>query len=301
MSSYEDSTYEDFLSAIQTKDFVCLKNILQSHEHSFDPISTLSCHAAIGGHLDVLQWTVKNGFNLDRFAWFYAIQNGQLHVLEWLKQFASQFMFNIDQTCSDAINSKQWDVLDWARKNNYGWGEYSCCLAALDGELDILKRARSEGAYWDERTCIYAAQKGHIHVLEWLRSQDFPDGSDPYHRPCPWNNGVCRAAASHGHLEVLKWAVANGCPWHPYAFSDAGSNRHMHIVQWILYMKLPWEVETMHTMAETFASCNSYDGYNDYRWRNKYSNKTRWANAIDVNLMECLHCADLEQLIKNYI
>jgi len=62
----------------------------------------------------------------------FAARNGQLHVLEWLKEIGCR-----------------WDV-------------YTSAKAAVNGHLQTLKWLREQGCTWDKRTCKAAAGQGDL-------------------------------------------------------------------------------------------------------------------------------------------
>ena len=71
--------------------------------------------AAIGGHLDVLQWARRNGCPWDK------------------------------RTCSRAAFGGHLPVLQWARENDCPWDVSTCYFAARGGHREVLQWARANG------------------------------------------------------------------------------------------------------------------------------------------------------------
>ena len=119
--------------------------------------------AALGGHLEVLQWARANGCPWDRWTCTadYAARGGSIEVLEWL------------------------------RTNGCPWDSKTCKSAAEGGHLEVLQWLRANGCPWNEGT-EKAAEGGHLEVLQWLRANG-----------CPWDKKTSSGAASSGHLRCF--------------------------------------------------------------------------------------------------
>jgi hypothetical protein len=154
--------------------------------------------AASGGHLKVLKWARKNGYDWDVYTCSCAAEFGHLEILKWARE--NGCCWN-ERTCSQAALNGHLDVLKWARENRCPWDKWTCHNAALNGHLKVLKWAKKNGCPWDDWTCSYAASGGHLEILKWARENG-----------CPWNEETCINAEIYGHLEVLKWAKENNCP-----------------------------------------------------------------------------------------
>merc|ERR1711934_692323 len=83
--------------------------------------------AAVGGHLEILQWLRSEGCPWDSRACSCAASGGHLETLKWL------------------------------RSEGCPWDEETCRSAAEHGHLEVLKWLRSEGCPWDEKACSGAA------------------------------------------------------------------------------------------------------------------------------------------------
>jgi hypothetical protein len=183
--------------------------------------------AAYKGRLDVIHW--ENG-GLDR-PWkdmtCYAAQGGHIHVLDWIVQMNPEVKKNI-RPCADAAVRGRLKTLRWLRKKGFWWNSATCAAAAKGGHVEVLAWARNYyiPCAWDESACVRAAEQGHLEVLQWLRSQD---------PPCPWNKTACFRAVGQGHLEVLQWLRSQDppCPWDETVCLQAVFSERLDILQWL--------------------------------------------------------------------
>ena len=111
--------------------------------------------------------------------------------------------------------------------------EWSCWMAAKNGNLIALQLARQNGCSWDERTCSSAAENNHLHVIQWAHENG-----------CLWDVNTCTNAAKNGHLHVLKWVRERNCPWDVYTSLSAAGNGHLAVLQWALENGCPWDKTT---------------------------------------------------------
>ena len=152
--------------------------------------------AAIGGHVEILQWIwdkwpndfKKYFIEENTFALIEnAVDANHMHVLEWIN---SQFQLEIytpdpedspDQSCAEIMKS-----------------------AARNGNINIVRWLWSKKILDNtDRYCTEAAAEGgNLAVLQYLRELGYP-----------WSRNLCLTAVVNGNLEVLKWAYLNDCPW----------------------------------------------------------------------------------------
>ena len=166
------------------------------------------------GHVEVLDWLLSNGSQLDSVAAFTgAAECGQLHMLKYLRARPLKFIESPNgRRLQRSMNSRlcmeraairgHLHILKWLRSECGCLYNYEIFRdASYYGHLDILKWIRSEGYLLDEQSGVGAVIKGHLHVLKWLRSEG-----------CPWNPNLIFYARSYGHQEIINWALENGCP-----------------------------------------------------------------------------------------
>ena len=90
-----------------------LKHMLQKGRLDTSIVCTF---AALGGHLEVLQWAHANDCPWDTITCKFAAQGGHLEVLQWLRANGCPWDW---ETCEVAAEGeKQFDVAAWVRENN---------------------------------------------------------------------------------------------------------------------------------------------------------------------------------------
>lgn len=85
------------------------------------PWDEMTCAAAsMNGHLDILQWAIKNGCPWDTNTFIYAVMNGHLHILKWISTQNSDWTnISISFICQIASNNGHQHVLQWLSKQYY--------------------------------------------------------------------------------------------------------------------------------------------------------------------------------------
>lgn len=118
-----------------------LKQSLGPTEHDF-------LRAAKHGHLDVVRWGHRNGFNRPQWSSLCnnAADGGQLHVLEWARSVSPPYM----------------------------WGADTAEYAAMGGHLHVLKWLKENGCPWTAHTINAAVRQGHDEVAKWARDNGCP-------------------------------------------------------------------------------------------------------------------------------
>ena len=107
----------------------------------------LCAYAALGGHLEVLQWARANGCPWDSYTCHCAAENGHLEVLQW------------------------------AHSNGCPWDAQTTVCAAKGGHLTCLKYARTNGCPWDFDACVSflcGDKAGHDARVAWCTANGIP-------------------------------------------------------------------------------------------------------------------------------
>jgi hypothetical protein len=185
--------------------------------------------------LEVLKSAIERGCPLNSIGVYFAARRGHLDVLQWfLKQPMSQYewKYRIEGVYHSAAEGGQLKIIQWLRENDYPWdshvGQYAARGGHLEtfvwlhehgfpldkdsikatihsaiayGHLEILKWLKTQECTFDYYTLWLAAQNGHFEIFKWLREQK-----------CPWDKSISYIAKENGHLELLQWAIENGCP-----------------------------------------------------------------------------------------
>jgi hypothetical protein len=120
-----------------------------------------------------------------------------------------------------------------ARENGCDWDEWTCALAAWNGDLECLKYACENGCPWNEETCMKAAENGHLECLKYAHENG-----------CPWDKRTCLFAAYYGHLDCLKYAHENGCDWDEWTCALAAREGHLDCLKYAHKNGCPWDERT---------------------------------------------------------
>ena len=136
-------------------------------------------------------------------------------------------------SCGGCMGLAHWvRCLKFAHEHGAPWDEWTCALAAWNGNLECLKYAHENGCPWDEKTCDVCRPEWTFGVFEVRATRRVSLGRGDV-RVCrrKWTFGVFEVrarervslgrgdvpyAAWNGHLECLKYAHENGCPWNEY-------------------------------------------------------------------------------------
>lgn len=172
--------------------------------------------AALGGHLEMVQWLHENA-NIDATQRHRALGLMQRVHLSYCAQLAEE----CGKPSLDGLKAMQWrfhdsrapratDAMDWA---------------AVNGHFDVMKwldANRTDGC--SDAAVNSAAEAGNMEMLLWLDA----------HYSEQWTFEAMDHAARGGHLAVVKWIHANraeGCS--PKAMDWAAGNGHLDVVQWL--------------------------------------------------------------------
>jgi hypothetical protein len=197
--------------------------------------------AARNGNLETLNylWAVFGGFlNFGKKSQRCVMSRGDLKILDWLCKHGCVLLEA--EICGIAVESRNLDLLKWARDRDCPWDEYVCMKAAETGNLEILKWAREHGCPWDKFVCIKAAETGNLEILKWARENE-----------CPWCDDLCLISSGTGNLEVLKWVREHGSPWEKNAILAAVLGNHVDCLNWAYRNGCPYSSFEIVWMAIT--------------------------------------------------
>ena len=191
-----------------------------------DQAEDLLASAAIGGHVNVLEWIWSNLSNDRKREFLYTwnwelisevIKANQIKSLEWIY---SNFQLEpvddnneieeeeFDDVMILAAKCGNIDIVKWLSSKNIIDRRYSCTeAAAKGGNLEVLKHVREQGSQWSKKVCILAAKNGHLDMIQWARLQK-----------CPWNPSKMFPAAvscrtNQQPLDLYEWLWQQGCPF----------------------------------------------------------------------------------------
>ena len=110
--------------------------------------------------------------------------------------------FNKYSIFTTAVINGWFDLLIWARQNNYDYdfNTYACAYAALNNHLEILKWLVQNGCPWDEKVVIWASYGGHLEILKWALQNG-----------CKWHENICYCALDKKHVDIIDWIKTQKC------------------------------------------------------------------------------------------
>jgi hypothetical protein len=157
-----------------------------SHQIRQSARSKVSCYAAKGGHVPMLQWLQQHGF------------------LQEPAQSSQRFPGSL---CDTAAQHGCADAVLWLREQGFKLGDRACAGAAEAGNLQLLLWLRSHGAHWSaEELRQAAAAGGSVEMLQFLHNTAAE----------PWDTAaltrMLHAAGKCGKLAAAQWLHSNGAP-----------------------------------------------------------------------------------------
>lgn len=184
----------------------------------------------LGGHTNLLKWLVhedENNCLINNSATYnYAALGGHLEMVQYLHDIKCQ---QTKWACYHAARNNHLEVLKYLHKNGFYCDKNTCYIASWYGHLEILKYLHENGCPWDIQSCIIASKHGHLEVVKYLH-----ENGRPWHEnDRKWYECLCQNAAANNHLETLKYLHENGYPWNVNSCIYADMNGHLEILQYL--------------------------------------------------------------------
>ncbi|KAG5184040.1 hypothetical protein JKP88DRAFT_163563 [Tribonema minus] len=155
--------------------------------------------AANGGHLQLLRKMSPFSDWEASIVGKGAAEGGHLNVLDWIGRRGW------DRVCEAAAGKCKWHVVQWALGNGLKPDSSVVVAAAQAGETSLMARALSGHTYWQRMDEAYAASRaiaaGRLDALQW--ALDHADIIPPKPAYVAWD--FC-PAAENGHINILQWA-----------------------------------------------------------------------------------------------
>ena len=231
----------------------------------------LQSNAAQCGHLNILQWVMKNKMH-DFSPWTICLgagKGGLVPMLEWVRERG----FHVQTCVVPAVENKQKDAIIWLYNN-----------VNIDKDLIIRTAVDSNDAdfldwIFHRTICVLngvlfriAIRSGHFNSLEWLRKMD-----------CPWDEFSYDDICEKGDVEVLQWARKNQLPGDVNHHTVA-KRGHYGMLQWI-HGNIPTVVFDEYTLFLAVASQNT--------------NMIEWLYQLGCGLIEtaCYKAAKKENIL----
>ncbi|ETM31930.1 hypothetical protein L914_20576, partial [Phytophthora nicotianae] len=181
--------------------------------------------AALGGHLDVLQWLDANrNDGCSPEAVNGAAEAGHFQILLWLNShYSAQWT---SQAMDYAAQGGQLEIVKWMHDNRTKVANTTAAMnsAAESGHLDVVKWLHGNRTEGTTSAMNNAAANGHLDVVKWLQ----------VNRSEGCTTRAMDLAAGGGHLEMVRWLPSNraeGCTTE--AVDGAASERHLDVVKFL--------------------------------------------------------------------
>jgi len=139
-----------------------------------------------------------------------------------------------------------WKTLDWARRHNFHWDEWSFNAAIHQGfNFAIIKKLHQIGCPWSEWSFALAVEAYDLNVLKWLRKES-----------CPWDEKAFEQAVLRSDWGMLIWLRVEGCPWDSWLYIAAISyldkddpKRHL-IIRWLLHENCAYDRDVIQRILQ---------------------------------------------------
>lgn len=139
--------------------YICQKC---SHPFLYGRFGNKMCNlAAHGGHWETFQWLLENGFKFDMEMAHFAVHGGQLEILKKMKNLPG-FNTNDKKICSLAAQLTHFDILKWARENDFPWDWHVTFFS------NYLKYYH--GDFWSEKR-----QEENDKIYQWAKENECPE------------------------------------------------------------------------------------------------------------------------------
>lgn len=209
-------------------------------------------NATENGHLQLLQWLVKQGMLPSSYNMTLAAWKGHLHTIQWIIenkvipitksdiqimidnaargghlpiiQYLAKGKIYATDTANYAAENGHLDILEWLGDNNVLPNNYGADLACKSGHLHIIQWLKKRGVTptvcGANNLCCY----DHTDALQWLRTHNiYPDskGAD--------------LAAEKGHLTILKYLDKHNIRATQEGINLAAKKGHLTTLYWFAH------------------------------------------------------------------
>lgn len=215
-------------------------DILEVFDVNISYANKLYEKAAENGHINILEWLVKKGYDWWTNTSRVAAKNGHFNVLKWIKQMGHKFSVF---TLSEAIERNNLKIVKWLSKNICKISSYNTFSLGSNNCIDMLQFCINNG-YSNSSfffLCKNAAYNGHLKLLEYIINN---------HPNIFYREAICSCAAFGGHLDLLKWLISIGCKIDHTTCYEAARRNNLEILQWLRSNGCEWNSETTRIAAE---------------------------------------------------
>lgn len=207
-------------------------------------------------HYEVVNYCLENrcpGGNRDIHIFYDYDHDRALKMMKLLRKFSVPWHRD---TCSDAVNTGNFEALKWAVSQGCPWERQTCANdAARHGNIEVLKWMRSQGVVFADNICIYASEHGHLETIKWLRSmgcqlnkRTFVNADTSAIFEYCIENDVPFHDRTYEHvidvlidpIPIIKLLRDSGYPSHPSACTQAVRNGNLKLLRWLRFNGFPW-------------------------------------------------------------
>ncbi|KAL6054532.1 Ankyrin repeat domain containing protein [Balamuthia mandrillaris] len=209
---------------------------------------TAEC-AALAGHVETLQWmnTATKGLLMPRRISCKAAKGGYLSLLQWVVEELNFDPSGDTNVFCCAARGGSLEVLQWLcdRGASCSGKSDACAAAAKGGHAEVLKWLLSKGGLLDESVFHNAAKGGQVTMLQWL-----------WENNCPWSRIAFRGAVDKGRVEAVRWLYDLKGPQLLqesdvfYVMDLAAQKGNLEVLKFLrteMEPPFPWSVETSNT------------------------------------------------------
>jgi hypothetical protein len=143
------------------------------YQKEFQRMSKTITYAAINnGHLHIMQWLHNNGCILDHYIFSHAIMVGNLNVLQWLDENGCPRY--VTTTCMNtAISCRNLNVVRWLHERGYLLFEHTFKVAVQYGSLEIVQWLYENGCPMNRDLTSYTIYN--LEVYRYLMAKVYYD------------------------------------------------------------------------------------------------------------------------------
>ena len=122
---------------------------------------------AASGNVEVMKWCLAQGYEYVDDIFKYAINSGNVQMLEYLFQIGVPIIRSPELTCVPAMNGNL-DILKWLHQNGCLADSFTSYFSAINGHLEIFKWFQSINCEWNESVWVTAIKYGKVNFIEYL-------------------------------------------------------------------------------------------------------------------------------------
>ncbi|MBQ6615090.1 MAG: ankyrin repeat domain-containing protein [Thermoguttaceae bacterium] len=273
----------------------------QSLYHQHTGYNNALFYAARGGHLEIVQWLVEKGGNINAAKYhlsmnvlFFAAESGNIELVKWLIEHGAvtkleDHSHETRNVILYAAKSGNWKLVQWLNENGEDIkadinGETVLHYAAESGELELVKwlvekkklkiNALSKSG---KRPIWFAAKSGNLELIRWF-----------VHHESKFNLDILPEAAKSGNQKLVRWIIekANSDPIHYIASMDTVTKKQKILNTALLYAAKHGSLETVQYLLKVGASINA----NESIWESLTDNHCYWCSDF-IRYRDLLSCA----------